>query len=218
VVGENAGSGPLLGAAGDYPEYREARWNRPMGYLHGEDQRHRARVWGSYDVPSRAGDFNFSILQNYDSGTPADVVGSIDPSPYVKNPGYVTALTAADYYFGGRAVLRTDNIARTDLAMIYKLRFMGMELYFHPEVLNVFNGQGTIGFDTQVLTALDSGSGLKAFNPFTDAPVECPQGASAATCTSMNANFQRGPNFGKPALTSDYQTPRTYRFSVGVRF
>lgn len=56
------------------------------------------------------------------------------------------------------------------------------------------------------------------FNPFTTTPIECQQGAAAATCQGMGANFQRGPNFGKPATETDYQTPRTYRFSVGLRF
>ncbi|HSP15409.1 MAG TPA: carboxypeptidase regulatory-like domain-containing protein [Thermoanaerobaculia bacterium] len=216
VTGEDSGSGPLTGVAGEYPEYRQASWNYPMGYLTG-DQRHRARVWGSYDMNSPVGDFNFSLLQAFDSGTRTSVDGSIDPSPYVKNPGYLTPATSVSYFFGGRGNLKTDNISHTDLAVNYKYRFGAIELFLQPEIINIFNQQGVQSYDEEVLTALDT-SALKPFNPFTDKPVECPQGASAATCTSLNANFQRGPNFGKPTSENDYQTPRTYRVSVGVRF
>src|SRR5262249_26941434 len=48
VVGEDTGSGPLVGDAGTYPEYRQASWNFPTGDL-AQDQRHRARLWGGYD-------------------------------------------------------------------------------------------------------------------------------------------------------------------------
>ena len=47
--------------------------------------------------------------------------------------------------------------------------------------------------------------GLQRFNPFTEAPVE-------------GTHFLKGPNFGKAARESDFQTPRTYRVSVGLRF
>ncbi|MGH9846592.1 MAG: carboxypeptidase regulatory-like domain-containing protein, partial [Blastocatellia bacterium] len=57
VTGENSGSGPLVGDAGEYPEYRQASWNYPTGYLTG-DQRHRARVWATYDLPTPVGGFN----------------------------------------------------------------------------------------------------------------------------------------------------------------
>jgi len=217
VIGEDSGSGPLVGGNAERPEYRQASWNYPMGYLP-QDQRHRAKVWGSYDLNTAVGLFNFSLLQSYDAGTATSVDGTIDPSPYVQNPGYVSPVTSATYYFGGRGTLKTDNILRTDLALNYKIRFGGVEFFLQPEVLNVFNRQGLVAFDEEVLTSLDTGSGLKPFNPFTDTPVECPQRNTPAQCTAMNANFQRGPNFGQAATESDYQTPRTYRLSLGVRF
>jgi len=77
-----------------------------------------------------------------------------------------------------------------------------------------------VSFAEEVLTAVDCpppaagaanlqapcpGRGLAPFNPFTTKPVE-------------GTNYIHGPNFGKPASESDYQTPRTYRVSLGVRF
>ncbi|HEY8131165.1 MAG TPA: TonB-dependent receptor, partial [Thermoanaerobaculia bacterium] len=216
VTGEDTGSGPLTGVAGERPEYRQASWNYPMGYLTG-DERHRAKVWGSYDMPTRIGHFDFSLLQNFDSGTRSSVDGTIDPSPFVTNPGYISALTSTSYYFGGRGNLKTDNILRTDLAINYKVKVIsGVELFVQPEILNIFNRKGVTSFDEEVLTSLDcTGSssqasgcpsgGLKAFNPFTETPVE-------------GVNFIKGPNFGQPNSEGDYQTPRTFRFSVGLKF
>ena len=217
LTGEDSGSGPLVGGAGEYPEYRQEIWNYPTGYLTG-DQRHRARVWAIYDVPIPAGGLNVSLLQNFDSGTRTSVDGVIDSRPYVTNPGYLTPPATVSYFFGGRGSLKTDDITRTDLAINYKLRLFGVEIFLQPEVINVFNEKGVVSFNEEVLTAVDNPAAYKTFNPFTDKPIECPQGAAAAQCQAMGANFQRGPNFGKPASEADYQTPRTFRFSVGVRF
>lgn len=217
VIGEDTGSGPVTGVAGERPEYRQASWNYPMGYLPG-DQRHRARVWGAYDLSTALGDFNVSLMQSFDSGTRTSVDGTIDPSPFVNNPGYIETPSGISYYFGGRGNLSTDNIHRTDLALNYKLRLTrGIELFVQPELLNVFNNQGVQSYDEEVLTNSDV-SYLARFNPFTQTPIECPQGAAAATCSSMGANFQRGVNFGLPTGEGDYQTPRTFRVSFGVKF
>src|SRR5262249_57169376 len=89
VIGEDSGSGPLVGGAGEYPEYRQESWNYPTGYLPG-DQRHRARISAAYDLPVRVGALNISLLQNFDSGTRTSVEGLIDSRPYVTNPGYLT--------------------------------------------------------------------------------------------------------------------------------
>lgn len=217
VTGEDTGSGPLTGVAGERPEYRQSSWNYPMGYLTG-DQRHRARVWGVYDLPTPVGDFNFSVLQQFDSGTRTSVDGTIDPSPFLTNPGYVSVPTGVSYFFGGRGNLKTADITRTDLSLNYKIRLLrGVDFFIQPEVLNVFNRQGVQSYDEEVLTNSDA-TYLAPFNPFTANPVECPQGTAAAACTAMGANFQRGVNFGQPNSEGDFQTPRTFRISMGLRF
>jgi len=220
VTGEDTGSGPLVGVAGEYPEYREERWNYPMGYLTG-DQRHRARLWAIYDLPTPIGSFAFTLLQNFDSGTRTSVDGVIDSRPYVTNPGYIAGNlpTTVSYFFGGRGNLKTEDITRTDLAINYNVRiFKTVELFIQPEILNLFNERGVLSYDEEVLTAADDDDTFAPFNPFTDTPIECPQGAAAEQCRDMGAHFQRGPNFGKPDSESDYQLPRTFRVSVGLRF
>jgi hypothetical protein len=135
----------------------------------------------------------------------------------VQNPGYLTPPATVDYFFGGRGTLTTDNITRTDLAINYKLGMIrGVQLFIQPEVLNLFNEQGVEEIDEEVLTRVQcTGSatqdadcpagGLAAFNPFTETPVE-------------GVHYMKGPNFGKAVEEDDYQTPRTFRLSVGIRF
>ena len=216
VTGEDSGSGPLVGAAGEYPEYRRADWNYPTGYLTG-DVRNRARVWVSYDLPTPAGEFNVSLLQNYTSGLRSSVDGDIDPRPYVTNPGYLTPPATVSYFFGGRGNFRGEAIHRTDLAINYSLKTFGaVELFLQPEVINLFNAQGIESWDEEVLTAVDcpptgtlasgcQGARLQPFNPFTERPIE-------------GTHFKKGPDFGQPDSEGDYQQARTFRFSVGLRF
>ncbi|MFP5288842.1 MAG: hypothetical protein ACLGI9_24105, partial [Thermoanaerobaculia bacterium] len=90
-------------------------------------------------------------------------------------------------------------------------------LFLEPEVINVFNEQrvdttASNLFDTSILSADNAGACSQsptgrclAFNPFTETPVE-------------GVNWQKGPNFGKGTNPLAYQTPRTFRFSVGLRF
>jgi Carboxypeptidase regulatory-like domain/TonB dependent receptor/TonB-dependent Receptor Plug Domain len=204
VTGEDAGSGPLVGVAGEYPEYRRAEWNHPTGYLTG-DQRHRLKAWAAYDLPTRAGNFNISVLQSFDSGTRSSLEGSIDPRPYITNPGYLTPPATIDYFFdGGRGNVTHENITRTDLAINWSMRFRGFELFVQPEVINLWGEEGVLSFDEEILTAVDGG-GLVAFNPFTETPVE-------------GVHWAKGPNFGKPNSEGDFQTPRTFRVSLGFRF
>ena len=218
LIGENTGSGPLVGDnnEGWYPEYRRASWDYPTGDLEA-DTRHRARLWASYNVSTRAGAFDFSFLQNFDSGSPFSVVGFIDSRPYVTNPGYLTPPASVAYFFGGRGTVKSDNITRTDLAINYKIRLArGIDFFIQPQIYNLFNEQGVQSFNQEVLTAVDcpGGStqgascptgGLKSFNPFTETPVE-------------GVHYIKGAGFGKPEQESDYQLPRTFRVSLGLKF
>jgi hypothetical protein len=58
--------------------------------------------------------------------------------------------------------------------------------------------------NTTVLEATNA-DGYLDFNPFTETPVE-------------GVHFDFGPDFGQARREEDFQTPRTYRFSVGFRF
>jgi outer membrane receptor for ferrienterochelin and colicin len=234
--GENPASGPLTARLFQYPEYREARWNLPDGNLAG-DQRHRARVWGIYRVPlsEAAGSLDVSVLYATASGVPfglggatatapGTAVGQIDPRPYVANPGYANPLSSSatlEYFFFPRDEFRTETQHRTDLAVNYSRRIVSTaELFFRGEVLNVVNqfqlcgcggtvfnnggGSDIRTINTSVLTRSNTAT-LQPFNPFTETPVE-------------GVHWRLGPQFGQASSRFAYTTPRTFRFSAGIRF
>jgi hypothetical protein len=139
-------------------------------------------------------------------------VGSVNPTEYVANPGYQIPPDKVSYFFTKPAAFRTDNITRTDLALNYAIRVAkSLELFVRPEVLNVFNEKGVVAVDTTVFTAPTTG--FKPFDPFKEVPVRGPRDVKNPT-----ANYDLGPDFGKPTSAASYQQPRTFRFGVGVRF
>jgi outer membrane receptor protein involved in Fe transport len=227
VVGETTGNGPVTTGGNDfYPEYLNFAQNRPVGFLP-QDQTHKARIWAGIDIPTFVGDFNVSALQRFDSGTPYHLSGLINPTfnanfygagqpGGIVNPGYVSAQTSVTYFFSDRGEFRFDDQTATDLALNYNTKpnwLFGAQVFLQGEVINVFDEAAQIGFDTSIITAANDAT-LKRFNPMAgDVPVE-------------GVHWKKGPNFGKP--TADYtvvpptpqhvQTPRTYRFSAGIRF
>jgi hypothetical protein len=85
-----------------------------------------------------------------------------------------------------------------------------LEVFLQPEVLNVFNEDaltgGRIGIDTNTVvnTRASAGAPLQNFDPRTQ-PVE-------------GTNYTYPATFGNAIGRDAYQLPRTYRFSVGLRF
>ena len=229
-LGEGAGTATIRNQplSTYYPEYLSYPNRRPEGFL-GQDQTHRARFWVGYNLPTPVGDFNLSVLQRYDSGLPYSALGTIDASgrnaPFANipaNPGYIRNQlgTQHDYFFSDRGEFRGEDEHNTDVALSYDVRIWKIGLFARAQVFNALNGDAVITPNASVTTRRTGGasSGLVAFNPFTETPIECPQGAAAATCTSMGAHWQKGANFGKPVSTSSYQIPREYKFTLGLRF
>ncbi len=205
--GENGPSGPLLNGALSYPEYSQASWNRPDGDLR-VDARHKLRAWAIYDlVNSDHHRLSVSWLENYTSGQPYAANATLNTRPYVTNPGYATPPSSVTYYFTARDAFHTDDIHRSDLSLNYGFEFnawgRSVELFVQPEVLNVFDEQGV--FDPNGLDDNEGIRVIKSFNPFTETPVE-------------GVNWEKTSTFGKAVNENDYQTPRTWRFSVGFRF
>lgn len=224
--GETGVSGPVANTdpATFYPEFLNYDRYLPTGYLSG-DQRHRARAWVGYDIPlpEVIGRVNVSLLQNFDSGVAYSAVGSVSSTGYTGAPtrqqfGY-NSVPSGQYYFSERGEYRTDTISATNLALRYsRSLYRGVEFFASGDLLNVFNRDGVVAVNTAV-SAAGSSSNFTAFNPFTTTNlIECPQGTAVATCRTMGAHWQKGANFGKPTTTGSFQTPRTHRFSVGVRF
>ena len=112
---------------------------------------------------------------------------------------------------------RLDDVMSTNLAVNYSFPLRNVEIFATGEVLNVFDNDTVTIVNTSVSTAYTSGN-FTEFDPGVDTPKECPQGTAGATCLASGANWQKGANFGKAASSTSYQTPRTWRFQVGLRF
>ena len=224
--GETGPSGPVTSLVRQYPEYIDPAWDSPDGNLN-EDIRHKVRLWATVDlpIPESLGTLSLGGLEFFSSGVRYGALGLIDPTPYVKNPGYLTPpANGVDYWFTARDAFQLDKLWRTDLALTYehKLGYKQARLFVRGTMWNVFNRQGITNLyggrtfdldtgcgtqgciDTTVLNNFNNAS-LAPFNPFTTKPVE-------------GVNWRKGDNFGKPVSRYAYQTPRTYQFSVGIRF
>lgn len=187
-----------------YPEFLDYERNNPVGYLRG-DQRHRARVWATLDL----GAFDVSLLQTYDSGVAWSVSAPINVTRYAgapPNPGY-NAVPNGRYFFSDRGALRTDDVTSTSVALRYSRALFGTELFAHADVLNVFD-EDDIADPNRLATGISTAANsttLQPFDPRATTPIE-------------GVHYTRAANFGEALNNLAYQTPRTYRGSVGVRF
>lgn len=216
--GETAASGPVRSGVLAYPEYFDKSFSYPVGDL-GTDVRHKVRLWAIYDLPLGVSwmQSSFSVLQQWETGVPYGAVGTVDTRPYVTNPGYLNAPSTVTYYFTARDAFRTDDIYRTDLSLNLSFRpFGSLEVFVEPQVLNVFNHQNLVSVNASIQTRANTGSAsFAAFNPFTETPKQGPAATGGATPTN---NWNYASTFGNPSSPTSYQTPRTFRMSVGLRF
>jgi outer membrane receptor for ferrienterochelin and colicin len=213
VDGENVNSGPTTVGPLFYPEYVDLAWNDPEGNL-ATDQRHKARIYATYTKTfDRWGAVTVGGIHAMNSGLPYAAIGLINSGRHVTNPGYRQAPASVNYYFSERDAFHTDAWYSTDLAVTYayKLPVGGgrqAELFVKGDVLNVFNQDGLVVprfINTGVVTNLNRPATLQPFNPFTERPVE-------------GTHWALAPEFGTATSRFGYQTPRTFRMSVGVRF
>jgi hypothetical protein len=222
LEGETVSNGPSGASVLSYPEYRRMSWNAPMGDLM-IDQRHRARIWATYVAPVPGpGALTLGLIQQMASGSPYAALATINPKFFVTpNPGYQTPPTKMDYYFTARDEFHTDATYRTDLSVNYGYHIsragrVQPELFFHGEVLNLFNQFQLCGCGASVfnnggvtdLTTINQSMAVNAgvpFDPFNSVPVS-------------GVNWNLGPGFGTALSAFAYTSPRIFRFSVGVRF
>jgi outer membrane receptor for ferrienterochelin and colicin len=209
--GETAGSGPVADDFLAYVEYKNASWNTPIGDL-SIDQRHKLRVWANFEKSlGGAGRVDVGLLQRYSSGSPYSSNGSVDSRSYVTNPGYLAPPSSVTYYYGGRGNFKTDAVSATDLSVNYNFPVKTLDrgqLFLRIVVNNLFDQSAQDGIGNSTVfsaTNQNAARSLVAFNPFTETPVE-------------GAHFELGPDFGRAISASDYQAPRSYYFSVGLRF
>lgn len=205
-TGEDEGSGPIRFSGNDQPEYKQESWNFPTGYNPG-DQRNKMRGWMQYRLPapSAAGRFDLGLLERWDSSDASSADGTIDPRSYVTNPGYQSVPSTVTYYFAPRGDQRYDDVWRTDLSLSWTLRAAGRtEVFFRGVLFNLFNQAAQVSGNETILTRT-SDTRYELFNPFTTTP-------------RLGVNYDFGPDYGRATGTGDYQAPREFNFSVGIRF
>lgn len=234
VLAETAGNGPVTENQDQYPEFRAFAQNNPTGFLP-NDQTHKARAWATWTLPTPVGNFTFSALQRYDSGTAYSAIGTVNflaatddegelVHPYVHpQHDYEAGPATINYFFGGRGAHRWDDVSALDLSVNYRLNLGRFELFIQPELVNVFNENAVINGNTSIRTAdsgpvtvLDSNGNpvvrtLQVFNPFTETPIQ-------GVHWDYARNAQGEVVFGTPRNYLDYQLGRTFRVSAGIRF
>ncbi|HEY0158943.1 MAG TPA: TonB-dependent receptor [Thermoanaerobaculia bacterium] len=187
-----------------YREFMSYERGNPVGYLQG-DQRHRLRAWASYNF----GPLEASVLQTFDSGLAYSIAAPINVTRYAgapANPGYAT-IPNGRYFFSDRGALRTDDVTSTNLALRYRLNLGLAQFFLEGDLLNVF-GEDAIADPQRLASGISTAANaqdLAPFDPFTTTPVE-------------GTHYRFAANFGQPLNNLAYQQPRTYRFSLGVRF
>lgn len=202
------------GGANVYPELTGFQQQNPVGYVP-DDQRHKARAWLLYALPTRVGNLDLSVLQSFDSGRPYSLVTYISTAfapDALKS--YAQPPLDVPYFLSGRGALRWDSVTSTDVALRYEYPLVRTSgVFVDVNFSNIFNESARIGGDTAILARRSPSCKQKEnpalrcalFNPFTEKPVE-------------GVNYMKSPTFGRATSTAHYQTPRTYALSAGIRF
>lgn len=236
VEGETFNNATIFVGNNDYPEYQKFAQNLPVGYLN-EDIRHRANVFANYNLALPWGALNFGFLERYHTGAAFSAIGRARVRGVIANPNkyYATPPSNVAYFFSDRGAFRLDNISATDLTASYNLPTFGkVNIFLRADLVNAFNQQGVefaatnLGavVENRVYTAqtaprstltVANGDRPKAFalfNPYTDKPIRFKKGMDV----NGTYNYMLDPTFGQPTNKDAFQTPRTYRFAVGIRF
>ncbi len=196
---------------GDYPETIDPERHYPYGRLD-EFQRHKIRLWSIYNMGlGPLGSADLSALWRYNSGLTYSLVAEgVLTTPIqdalAEQAGYVNPPHAGeqDLYFGPRGSGSFEGYGLVDFGVTYSIPvWNSARPYFKFEVLNAFNNQKLITWDTTVV-------------PDQNGPVDS---------LGLPTNFVEGDNFGEATRNQDYpgwrtglNGGRTFLTYFGLRF
>ena len=177
------------------------------------DQRHKGRILATYSQPIAAvGDVTIGVIQAFNSGTPYNASATSPLRRTCPRGSAIAARPRRSCTTSPAATrYRGENWSSTDLAATLNYRLPGgsqTQVFLKADVINLFNQSAIVNpfyINQGVLTNVTTPARYAAFNPFTTTPVQ-------------GVHWDLGPTFGQPQNRFAYQTPRTYRFAVGVRF
>jgi hypothetical protein len=205
--GEAANNPAIPSLIADYPEVYFADRSFPMGHLD-DFQRHKARLWATYSFDLHEfGRVDVAPLYRYNSAKTFSLVAAAVPltsQQSATNPGYVRLPASQPIFFGARGAQQFEDYALFDLAVTYGVPvWQSLRPWVRLEVLNLFNNQQLISWDTTVTADLNG-----------------PKDANG-----LPLNHVTGPNFGKGTSNANYARPRqgmdggrTVMVATGIRF
>jgi hypothetical protein len=195
----------------DYPEAFSPDRNFPEGRLD-DFQRHKVRAWTTYLVDmGRFGSLDVSGIWRFNSGTTFSLRANgedLSETQYAlaEAAGYVNEPNGGTQtiYFGERGTETFPSFAVVDFAFGYSMPvFRTVRPYVKVELLNAFNNQKLITYDTTIFADWDG-------------PVDE---------LGIPTTFIEGPRFGEANSNLSYPTWRTgqtgsraFLLSLGLRF
>jgi hypothetical protein len=214
--GEATNQPALVSDIGDYPELLVPDRNFPFGRVD-DFQRHKIRIWGFYNMDlGRFGSLDIAPLWRINSGLTYSLVAENVPLTAIqlaRNPGYASlpgsgANGSQNLFFGERGSESFDGFALLDLGLTYQVPiWRTLRPWMKFEVLNIFNNQKLIQWDTTVT----------------------PDPASPLDANGLPTGFIRGPRFGEATSAGDFPAPRpgvtgfndggrAFLMAAGIRF
>jgi hypothetical protein len=205
--GESANNPAAPSLIGDYPEILVPERSFPNGRLD-DFQQHKVRVWATYNLDLHAfGRFDISPFYRFNSGRTYSLVAAsvaLTPQQIALDPGYARLPASQPIFFGARGAESFEGAHLADLAVTYGVPvWSSVRPWVKLEVLNVFNNQQLLTWDTTV-TANNAG----------------PKDA-----LGLPLQYVKGPNFGLATSNANFARPRqgmdggrTFLLAAGIRF
>ena len=205
--GEAASNPAIPSLIGDYPEIYIAERSFPMGRLD-DFQRHKVRVWANYSFDLRGyGQLDVAPLYRYNSPRTFSLAAASVPltaQQTAANPGYVRLPAGQPVFFGLRGSQEFEDYALFDLGVTYGVPvWQSVKPWVKLEVLNLFNNQQLISWDTSVTADI----------------------AGPKDANGLPLNDITGPNFGKATSNANFARPRqgmdggrTFILAAGIKF
>jgi hypothetical protein len=198
--GEGTNTPGISSVIGDYPEVRDAERHYPVGRFD-DFQRHRARFWTIVSPDfGRMGRPDFSVMYRYDSPRAFSLAATgvpLTPEQTAALVAYASRPSSQILYFEGRGTGEFEAAHVFDAAFNYRIPiWRNLGPWFKFEVINVFNSQPLIGFNTAVT----------------------PDPASPRDALGLPTGFVEGPRFGEAEEVEDFPLARTFRMAFGFRF
>jgi hypothetical protein len=220
-----------------FPEFLDER-NFAFGRLD-EYQEDRVRVWSIYTLPmGRAGDLSASLLFNYDTGTAYSHAKRFDvtDTQAALGTGYASLPTQPNLFFGERGAATFPAFQSFDFGLLYDIPiFKRLNAFVKADVFNIFNDRKQIAYNTTVLPHCPRDARFPPGHPF-DFVGDCDgvqvfgENDAGFPVTGVVRDdapldelgrpleFSESEAFGDATSNASFNTPREYRFSVGIRF